>query len=162
VHHRKARCGVLPSRAHAATGGRQGVTLIVIGQWIGVAAGVVLAVAVLLGWRGLEAPVDAEGPVDLFTRLGRWSALVLLLVSGVLAVLAWSFGRLRSWARVLFVVVLLANAVGDVVAFAFHTLYFGDWSVAASSLVKLPLSLVLAWYLSRPRVKSAFAEGSGA
>jgi hypothetical protein len=135
-----------------------GITLIVIGQWLGVAAGVLMAAAVLLGWRGLEAPLgDDGGPVDLFTRLGRWSALVLLVVSAVQAVLAWSLGRLRNWARVLLVVVLLANAVGDVVVLVFYTLYFGDWRIAVSALVKLPLSLALAWYLSRPRVQSAFA-----
>ena len=122
-----------------------------------VAAGVGMAVAVGMGWRGLEAPLDGEGPVDLFTRLGRWSALLLLLGSAVVAVLAWSFGRLRNWARVMLVVVLLANAVGDLVVLVFYTLYFGDWRLAASSLVKMPISIGLAWYLSRPRVKQAFA-----
>jgi len=118
-----------------------------------------MAVAVLLGWRGLEGDADR---FDLFTGLGRWAALVLLFVSGVQALLAWSFGRLQNWARVLIVVVLLANAVGDVVVLVFYTLYYGDWRIAASSLVKLPVSIAIAWYLSRPRVKEAFVGASGA
>jgi len=138
-----------------------GVILISIGQWAFVGAGIAMAVAVLLGWRGLEAPLGGEGPVDLFTSLGRWSALVLVLGSGVLAVLAWSFGRLRNWARVMLVVVLLASAVGDVVVLVFYTIFFRDGRLAASSLVKLAVSVGLAWYLSRPRVKEAFAAEPG-
>jgi hypothetical protein len=138
-----------------------GVTLILIGQWLFVATGVVMGVAVLFGWRGLERPLDAGSDrVDLFAELGKWSALLLFVVSAVLAVLALSFARLQNWARVLFVVVLLANAVGDVVALVFYALYYGDSLIAASALVKLPLSIGIAWYLSRPRVREAFVGGT--
>lgn len=135
-----------------------GVTLIVLGQWIGVAAGIAMGVAVLCGWRGLEGTLGAGAErFDLFSELGKWTALVLFLVSAIQAFFALAFARLQNWARVLLVVVLLANAVGDAVVLVFYAIYNRELVVAVSSLVKLPLSVAIAWYLSRPRVKDAFA-----
>lgn len=130
-----------------------GVAIIGIGQWIAATVGVVLGIAVLLGWRGLEGSLG----IDLFSGLGRWTALVLFVAAAVQALFAAQFWKLQNWARVLLVLVLLANALGDGIVIVFYFLAYPDFTIALSAIVKLAASIGIAWYLSRPSVREAFS-----
>lgn len=89
--------------------------------------------------------------------LSGWRATVVLLAAATLqGMVARGLWTLRNWARLLVILVLAVNMLGDVVVLVLYAMVWPDWMIAFAAVVKCALSALVIRYLASSGVRQAF------
>ena len=90
----------------------------------------------------------------------RWAAGVRLALALVLALTGIGLWKLRNWARVVLIFVLVLNVAGSLVALLAYALPQHDYRLAAELFLQLTISVLVIYYVNRRSVQRAFASMS--
>jgi multiple sugar transport system permease protein len=88
----------------------------------------------------------------------RWTAAVRLVLSLIFALTGIGIWRLRNWARIVLILLLVLNAAGSLVALLAYALPQHDYPLAIFLFLQFSISAFLIYYLNRRRVQQAFAS----
>jgi multiple sugar transport system permease protein len=88
----------------------------------------------------------------------RWTAAVRLILALIFALTGIGIWRLRNWARVVLILLLVLNAAGSLVALLAYALPQHDYPLAVFLFLQFSISAFLIYYLNRRRVQQAFAS----
>ncbi|HEV2962468.1 MAG TPA: hypothetical protein VG649_11625, partial [Candidatus Angelobacter sp.] len=91
-------------------------------------------------------------------HLGRLAAAVRLLLALVFALTGIGLWKLRNWARVVLILLLVLNAAGSLVALLAYAVPQHDHSLAAILLPQFAISAFVIYYLNRRSTQQAFAS----
>lgn len=89
---------------------------------------------------------------------GRWAVGVRISLALLFAATGIGLWKLRNWARIVLMLLLVFMAAGSLIALLAYALPQHNYSLAASLFVQFTLSIVIIYFLNRRNVQQAFAS----
>ncbi len=86
----------------------------------------------------------------------RLTAILRLALAVIFAIAGFGLWKLRNWARILVMVLLVLNSAGGLIALLAYALPQRHYSLGASLFVQLSISVFLIYFLDRRPVQQAF------
>lgn len=141
-----------------------GVTILAVLYFIGALFCVLGGILFFVG-GGLGALAGAQsgqqgaaGMSALIGALGAFAGVAFLIIGVIYALLGWGMWKLKNWARIISIVLLVIGAAfqlfGLVTSFAHFSVFVLVWT-----LFWLAIDVLIIWYLLKPDVKAAFQRG---
>jgi multiple sugar transport system permease protein len=90
----------------------------------------------------------------------RWAVVVRLVLALVFALTGFGLWRLRNWARVVLMLLLVLNAGGSLVALLAYALPQSRYSLAVILILQIVVSTVIIYFLNRRNVQQSFISMS--
>jgi len=97
-------------------------------------------------------------PLVAMSHTGPWKSAIRLLMTLVLAGVGVGLWRLRNWARVVLILLLVLNAAGSLAALLAYALPQHDYLFALVLFLQFSVSAFLIHYLNRRNIQQAFAS----
>ncbi len=86
----------------------------------------------------------------------RFTAIFRFALAVIFAIAGFGLWKLRNWARILVMVLLVLNSAGSLIALLAYALPQRHYSLGASLFVQLSISVFLIYFLNRRPVQQAF------
>ena len=88
----------------------------------------------------------------------RWTMIVRLTLAVIFATSGIGLWKLRNWARILMMLLLVLNAAGSLIALLAYALPQHNYSLSASLFIQFAISVLVIYFLNRRHVQQAFAS----
>jgi len=133
------------------------IAVLALLQGISATAAGLAAIMALFGWKGLEGPLGAGADrLAPFTGWGRLAALPVAAIALFCATFGLGLWRLRNWARLLLIGMVVLNVAGDVAVLVLYAAPEGDIAVALTAVLKSVAAVVILRYLTLEEIRGSF------
>lgn len=136
-----------------------GVTVIAVLDFVGAGICVLAGIGMMLGGGFIATMISQQqggaAGAGLLGVIGAAAGVFFLVCAAIAALLGWGMLKLKSWARIVTIVLAALGAVGALFGLFAVLAHFAAIGVFFA-LCRLAVNGWIIWYLLQPHVKAAF------